>query len=70
MFQIIAINGVSLVGLPLSTCQQYIKVMTLPDMKETLLCGLVYRSVESWNGKPLSLSDVDYITFLFTSYAE
>ena len=25
-FQIIAINGVSLVGLPLSTCQQYIKV--------------------------------------------
>ena len=26
-------------GLPLSTCQQYIKVMTLPDMKETLLCG-------------------------------
>ena len=39
MFQIIAINGVSLVGLPLSTCQQYIKVMTLPDMKETLLCG-------------------------------
>ncbi len=25
--QIIAINGVSLVGLPLSTCQQYIKVI-------------------------------------------
>ena len=24
--QVIAINGVSLVGLPLSTCQQYIKV--------------------------------------------
>ena len=26
--QIIAINGVSLVGLPLSTCQNYIKVNT------------------------------------------
>lgn len=26
--QIIAINGVSLVGLPLSTCQAYIKVFT------------------------------------------
>ena len=25
-FQIIAINGVSLVGLPLSKCQEYIKV--------------------------------------------
>lgn len=30
--QIIAINGVSLVGLPLSTCQNYIKVSALWNM--------------------------------------
>ena len=28
-FQIIAINGISLVGLPLSACQNYIKVKML-----------------------------------------
>jgi mannose/fructose/N-acetylgalactosamine-specific phosphotransferase system component IIC len=27
VFQVIAINGISLVGLPLSTCQHYIKVI-------------------------------------------
>lgn len=31
--QIIAINGVSLVGLPLSTCQNYIKVCILSQKK-------------------------------------
>lgn len=30
--QIIAINGVSLVGLPLSTCQNYIKVIYLLNL--------------------------------------
>ena len=33
--QIIAINGVSLVGLPLSTCQNYIKVSLNSAIKHT-----------------------------------
>lgn len=32
--QIIAINGISLVGLPLSTCQNYVKVMVLFNFKK------------------------------------
>ena len=39
-FQVIAINGISLVGLPLSTCQTYIKVshyLALTEQQSTLL---------------------------------
>lgn len=32
--QIIAINGISLVGLPLSTCQTYIKVCCTPPLNQ------------------------------------
>lgn len=34
--QIIAINGVSLVGLPLSTCQNYIKVLFIKYIHHTV----------------------------------
>lgn len=34
--QIIAINGVSLVGLPLSTCQNYIKVLFIEYMLKSI----------------------------------
>jgi len=34
--QIIAINGVSLVGLPLSTCQNYIKVLFIAFIHHTV----------------------------------
>lgn len=37
--QIIAINGISLVGLPLSTCQGYIKVRSLPLAARSGVCN-------------------------------
>lgn len=38
--QIIAINGISLVGLPLSTCQTYIKVFSLFHLQSHTLIKL------------------------------
>lgn len=47
--QIIAINGVSLVGLPLSTCQNYIKVSTSWYVRKVLN---LYQEIEKMKYYP------------------